>query len=945
MSLASGARLGSYEVIGPLGAGGMGEVYRGRDTRLKREVAIKVLPEALAEDPDALARFRREAELLATLNHPNIATIHGLEESDGTIAIVMELVEGETLADKIVGTGLGTPGTPRPVPLADALAIARQIADALEAAHEKGVVHRDLKPANIKITPDGNVKVLDFGLAKSMGTGVGRAGDGSRGDRGHRDPSPGSSISPTLTMSTPFGGAPGGTFEGMILGTPGYMSPEQARGKPVDRRADIWAFGCILFEMLTGTATFATGETVSDAIAAILTREPDWTALPADVPAHVRSLLRRCLQKDVKKRLRDIGDVRFEMDEDAAGAAAAPAPVIVAAPARPVWHFAIAAIVIALVAAAIGAVGVGRFAAPARVPDVTRLSFALGDGERLSRPAHQSVAISPDGTQVVYVANGRLYLRAMSALEARPIPGTDSFAENPAFSPDGRSIVYGSRTDGALKRVAVTGGAAVTICPAGAVLGLSWAHDGSILFGQEQGAKGILRVSANGGTPEVVVAVKGREDAHGPQLLPDGEHVLFTLATGTGASRWDTAQIVVQSLKTGERRTLVNGGADGRYLATGLGSPQRAGREGGHIVYGLSGVLYAVPFDARRLALTGEPVPVVEGVRASGALSGSMQFGVSDTGTLVYIPGRAAPVSDQRELGLLDRKGAVERLKLPAGAYANPRVSPDGKRLAVALEDGKGSDVWIYDLSGASPIRRLTFTGRNHLPIWSPDSRRIAFQSDRETDEAIFAQLADGSGTAERLTKPDQGTSHSPESWSPDGAQILFSATRGSTIAVWTLSLADRKTAPFGGVQSSEPTNAAFSPDGRWVAYSSTEGGRRLLVQPFPATGAKYEIAPQGTQPIWSPDGKGLIWPGDGGFQIVSVTTRPSFTVSNPVESRTGGLQMIGPSAQRTYDVTPDGRFLGTIATGSNATLVPASVKFEVVLDWFEELKAKAATR
>jgi hypothetical protein len=272
----------------------------------------------------------------------------------------------------------------------------------------------------------------------------------------------------------------------------------------------------------------------------------------------------------------------------------------------------------------------------------------------------------------------------------------------------------------------VTGGAAVTICRAGAVLGLSWAHDGSILFGQEQGAKGILRVPANGGTPEVVVAVKGREDAHGPQLLPDGEHVLFTLATGTGGGRWDTAQIAVQSLKTGARKTLVNGGTDGRYLAT------------GHIVYGLSSVLYAVPFDAQRLALTGEPVPLVEGVRASGALSGSMQFSVSNTGSLVYIPGRGLAVSDQVELGLIDRNGVVERLKLPTGAYANPRVSPDGKRVAVAIADGKGSDVWIYDLSGASPIRRLTFVGRNRLPIWSPDSQRIAFQSDREADEAIF---------------------------------------------------------------------------------------------------------------------------------------------------------------------------------------------------------------
>ena len=582
MPLPSGTRFGSYEITGPLGAGGMGEVYRARDIQLKREVAIKVLPEAFSQNPDSLARFRREAELLATLSHPGIATIHGLEEANGVVAIVMELVGGDTLAERIAQ--LARLKSQRVgMPVEEALAIARQIAEALETAHERGIVHRDLKPANIKVTPDGKVKVLDFGLAKMM----------EAPDAGSAVRRSGSSLSPTLTLSTPFGGVPGGTFQGTILGTPGYMSPEQARGKPVDRRTDIWAFGCVLFEMLSGTDAFEVGETVSDAIAAILTREPDWTALPADVPAHIRLLLRRCLQKDPQKRLRDIGDARIQIDEGPIeGALLAPM-----APPRPWWKRAVPAAIAALAAGAFVGAGMWRLRAPDHVPVVTRFSFPLGDGQQLSRPAHQFLAISPDGTQVVYVANGRLYLRALSALEATPIPGTDSAPENPAFSPDGRSIVFGSRADNALKRIAVTGGAAVTICQAGAVLGLSWAHDGSIFFGQEQGAKGILRVSANGGTPEVVIAVKGREDAHGPQLLPDGEHVLFTLATGTGGTRWDTAQIVVQSLKTGERKTLVNGGADGRYLAT------------GHIVYGLSGVLYAVPFDARRLALTAEPVP------------------------------------------------------------------------------------------------------------------------------------------------------------------------------------------------------------------------------------------------------------------------------------------------------------------------------------------------
>ena len=408
--------------------------------------------------------------------------------------------------------------------------------------------------------------------------------------------------------------------------------------------------------------------------------------------------------------------------------------------------------------------------------------------------------------------------------------------------------------------------------------------------------------------------------------------MLFTLTTGLGANRWNNAQIVVQSLKSGERKTLVTGGTDGRYLAS------------GHLVYGLGGALLAVAFDHHSLTLTGGPVAVVEGVRSSGTLSGSMQFSVSDTGSLVYLPGRVGTASDPAELAFADRTGRVEWLKLPAAAYAQPRVAPDGTRLAVAIDDGKVSDIWIYELSGDTAIRRLSSGGHNQRPIWSADSKRVAFQSDRDGDEGLFWQPADGSAAAERLTKPNAGTSHAPESWGPHGAHLLFSATTGPNTSLWTLSLADRKAAPFGAVQSTEPTNAVFSRDGRWVAYSSTEGGRRIMVQPFPATGAKYEVSVDSMYPQWSADGSELLGSGSGQFSAVRVKTQPGFSVGNPV-TIPFPLALPGPSLPRSYDVTPAGKFIGLIAPESVRTAAPIPPVFQVVLNWFEELRAKVPTR
>ena len=732
-----GRNIGSYAVTAWLGSGGMGDVYRARDARLGRDVAIKVLPSAFVSDRDRVARFTREAQVLASLNHPNIAAIYRFEEANDVKALVLELVEGPTLAECIAKG---------PIPVDDALPMARQIADALEAAHEQGIIHRDLKPANIKLRPDGAVKVLDFGLAKALERVAAPRGEAT--------------TSPTIT-------GPERTQMGMILGTAAYMSPEQAKGRQADKRSDVWAFGAVLYEMMSGRRAF-TGEDISDTLAAVLRQDVDWTALPASTPVSVRRLLARCLDRDVRQRLRDIGEARIVLAD--------PAP-----------H-------------TIGDAKGGASVSPL----VTRFRFVLGEGQQFTNPG-RLVAISPDGTRMVYSANQRLYLRSMSELEAKPIPGTEvpqGFVAEPVFSPDSRSVAFisFSRRTLTLKRIAVGGGAAVAICPLSVPFGLTWAADG-ILFGQ--GTNGIMRVSANGGKSELIVSVTRGELAHDPQMLPDGQTVLFTLAADAGTVVWDEAKVVVQRLRSGERKVLIDGGSDARYLPT------------GHIVYALDGVLFAVPFDLKRLEVTGGPIPMIEGIRRSlDTGGGTAHFSVSETGSLVYVPGPVSTTRTDSDLALIDRNGIVQQLRLPAGSYHVPRVSPDGKRVAVGTVEGKEAIVWLADLAGTSSIRRLTFTGKNRFPIWSADGQRVAFQSDREGDLGIFWQSADGIGPAERLTKPEEGTAHVPESWSPNGDVFLFGVTEGSKVSLWTFSVRDREAKPF-GVRSSAPIASAFSRDGQ----------------------------------------------------------------------------------------------------------------------------------
>jgi eukaryotic-like serine/threonine-protein kinase len=869
----------------------MGKVWRARHLALKREDALKVLPDAFASDRDRLARFQREAQVVASLNHPNIAHVYGLEQTDGVQALVMELVEGPTLADRIAQG---------PIPVDEALVIAKQIAEALEAAHEQGIIHRDMKPANIKLRPDGVVKVLDFGLAKAL--------EPMSADRSD------ATASPTITSPAMMTGV------GVLLGTAAYMSPEQARGKPVDKRSDIWAFGCVLYEMLTGKRAFADDD-VSMTLSKVLQREPDFEAFPANVPPRVRQTIRMCLRKSSRERIADIHDVRLALEGafDTSPVHATQHAVI----AQPVWRRAIGYALTSLAAAIVIAL-VMQYARTSPTPaPVSRLSFGLPDGA--VGVGSRFLNVSPDGTQLVFMtgASGRLYVRSIGEFAERPLLETSG--NSPTFSPDGRSIVFFA--DGALKRVDVTGGVAVTLCPVKVSgFGLSWSANG-IFFAQ--GNEGVFRVSPNGGTPERVVALGAGELAFGPQMLADGTTLLFTLAHGTSSDDWDAAQIVAQSIATGERKVLINGGREGRYVTS------------GHLVYARGGVLLAAPFDVRRLELAGEAVPVVDGVRRSNVDNATQHFSVSETGTLVYLPGATGTASSPVAIVIADRGGAAHRLAIPPGPYEFPRVSPNGMELAFGSTGGE-MDIWIYNMDGNSAPRRLTFGGKNRFPIWSADGRHVAFQSDRDGDLGIFWQPADGTGTAERLTKADAGTSQVPDVWSPKGDMFLFSVVKSPSRTLWSFSIADKKAERFGQIEIANgvPIAPAFSPDGRWVVYQA--GGN--YVQPNPPTGTTYQVSTDGFHPVWSRDGREIVYVrGFGRLTVISVSTQPRFQFSKPVEIPRGFNEKMAPGIGKNFDMTSDGRFIGLAAPSQGEGIVPTN-QIYVVQNWFEDLKRLAPT-
>jgi serine/threonine-protein kinase len=831
-----------------------------------------------------------------------------MEQADGTHFLVMELIEGETLAERIQRG---------PLPAEEAFRISHQIADALEAAHEKGIIHRDLKPANIKITPEGKVKVLDFGLARAM----------------EEVPAPANSNSPTISALA--------TNAGIILGTAGYMSPEQARGHTADQRSDIFSFGCVLYEMLTGRQPFP-GETITDIIASVVARDPDWRAIPANLHPKTEELVRRCLAKNRKDRYHSIADVRVELETILADPQGLKLQSARSPHQRPLWKRAIPFALTAALAAAI-AVAIMlmmRTGLPTSAI-LTRFSFVLPEDQVFTNPARNVISISPDGASIAYVANEQLYLKTMGEMQARPIPGTGPTPFGPFFSPDGRWVAFGVFSEKKLKKISIAGGPAVTISDFGAaddfansLLDASWGPDDQILIGW-QGA--ILRVPANGGNPERLITLKEGEAAHRPQILPGGAALLFTLGTTTvaGPGAWDKAQIVVQSLSSGERKVLIEGGTDARYSPT------------GHIVYVVGTTLLAVPFDVRNLRVTGGPVPIVESVRRSngGAISGggSAYFAFSSTGSIVYIP-NVVSGTQPLSLELVERTGARKALDIPIGPHNSPRVSPDGKQLAWWTEDTNESNVWVYSLSGSVPPRRFTFGGRNYRPIWTKDGQRIAFTSDREGEQqALFWQAADGSGAAERLFIGQRGERIQSESWLPDGKTLIYYAVGGD---IWMVSLGsgEKPTKLIPGAN-----NPNLSPDGRWLAYSSSESGRvQVYVQPFPLTGAKYQISTAGgDNVIWSPDGKQLYYlnePGNAQRQIyaVDIQTTPSFVIgkTTPLPIR------IMQSGARDYDITPDGKYFVALfaAPEANGDKRPPEHIY-ITLNWFEDLKQRAPVK
>ena len=817
----------------------MGEVYRATDTKLGREVAIKLLPEAFASDPERLVRFEREARLLASLNHSNIAHLYGIEAAtlaDGTTAhlIAMELVEGEDLAERLKRG---------PIPVGEALAIAKQIAEGLEEAHEKGIVHRDLKPANVKVTPDGKVKVLDFGLAKAYSADLASG------------PSADLSQSPTLAHT--------GTAAGLILGTAAYMSPEQARGRAVDKRADIWAFGVVLFEMLTAKRLFG-GETVSDVLAAVLTREVDWTELPLGTPAGVHRLLRRCLDRDPRTRLRDIGEARVAVVPD--GAAAAPAKAVDGkARARRLSPWVAALGVVVLTLAGIVAGRMAPRTEKIQAPPLVR--FTLDTGQALlSASWHQfgGLAVSRDGQRLAWVASDgkvdRLYQRRMDSLETRALPETAG-ASNPFFSPDGRWI--GFFADRMLKKISVEGGAPVALAPVRDNRGGSWSDGDEIVFAPDSFG-GLLRIPAGGGSPAPLTeldASRGEMSHRWPSVVAGAGAVVFTVKT-KGLQTFDDAPIVAVSLKSGERKSVLEGGTGASYSSS------------GHLVYARGGELLAVPFDSVRLAVTGAPFTALEGVSHSRG-TGSVHYALSRTGTLVSLPGSVDV--DNRMLVRSDREGRMETLTRETRPFIMVRTSPDGRRLALWI--GTADDeLWTYEIDRGI-LARLAPGATN--PVWSPDGEWIVFSGTRGNDD-LSRVRADGSGAPEPLLKRTR--SRVPTSISPDGRFLAFTEDSPETASdVWTLSLDTRETHLVLGTHFNESA-PTFSPDGRLLAYVSDETGHaEVYVQPFPGPGAKRQVSVGGgTSPVWGrPQGE-IFYQNGTAMMTVSVQTGASLQSSPP---------------------------------------------------------------
>ena len=777
MSLSPGTKLGVYEIVAPLGKGGMGEVFRARDTKLGRDVAIKVLTDELTTE-ERLARFEREARLLASLNHPNIATLYGLENEDGIVFLVMELIEGRTLAEMIAAGAL---------PVDEALPLFRQIADALESAHAKGIVHRDLKPANIMVTPDGRIKVLDFGVAKAFATG---------------ETTTASSDLMTLTRD--------GTTPGVVVGTVAYMSPEQARGQTVDNRTDIWSFGCCLFEALSGKPAFG-GKTASDILARILERDPDWERLPKDTPEPIHVLLRRCLAKEPRSRLHAIADARLDLEDIQPGAKTTESDGIKKGP----MLFA----AIGIIAFAAGAWILGT--SSTSLPRPSRTIIPLAPGES----ATADLAISPDGNHIVYAAS-RLYHRALDQWEATPIPESEG-ARMPFFSPDSQWIGFLSGTR--LMKVALSGGAPILVSEIAVnARGASWSED--VVVVAPRNSAGLSKVAPDGGDPQILTSLntERREKSHRyPDVLPGGKAALFTLGTGDIES-WDEASIELLSLETGEHRTLLEGGTDARYSPT------------GHIVYARENSLLAVPFDLTSLELTGTPVRVVDGVAINA--NGDAAFGLSRDGELLYTPSRGP--RGRRRVVWVDRDGRTAPFIEEPRRFRNVEFSPDGRFLAFEV-GGANETIWLYELARGN-LTRFTFRFDNATPQWSPNGETLVFTSDRDGPFNLFQRAVNGNDPAERLATSDD--IQLPGSWTPEGDSLVFAEPRpGTGFDIWRLRLSGDRV-PEAVLQ--EPYNERrprLSPDGRWLAYVSDESGQNeVYIRSFPEIGSKRQVSIDG---------------------------------------------------------------------------------------------------
>ena len=889
-----GTTISHYKVLEKIGEGGMGVVYRATDTKLNRDVALKILPEQFASDSQRMARFQREAEVLASLDHPNIGQIFGIEEAGQTKALVLQLIEGPTLAERIAQG---------PIPVEDALKIALQITEGLEAAHGKGVIHRDLKPANIKITPEGQVKILDFGLAKLFE---------------EESPITDISQSPTLTAAA--------TRAGVILGTAAYMSPEQASGAATDKRVDIWSFGVVLFEMLTGRQMF-TGKTVSHILADVLRAEPDWNNLPAGLHPRLRMLLERCLEKEAKDRLSGISDARVDIQKalaDPSGVLVQPTGDVVQAPRRRILPW-----VLAVVLSAVVGVAVWSVMSPAP-PRLARFAISEAPNVSFITRSAPSVTISPDGTRIVYVGPGsQLYVRAVDQLDAVALRG--GVGINPFISPDGNWVGFRDGSDNTLKKVSIHGGPPVVLSEGfGGIAGASWGADGTIIFGTYQ-PNGLFRVSAAGSEErEVLTNLEEGESGHRwPEILPGGRIVLFTVEKGQGESNREIAAL---NLETGERKLLIPGGSNPHYAAT------------GHIVYGLDGTLRAVPFDLDAVEVKGDPIPVLEGVVTQAR--GDAHFSLANDGTLVYVPETGGGVAEQLTFVWVDREGREEPVAAEPRVYQEFSLSPDGTKIAVRVIGPENQDVWIYDLVRDTQMRLTFDPAIEAFPIWTPDGQRVAFGGQ---GISLSWKAADGTGEVETLV--ESPSNQVPQAFSPDGTALVFwdRNSPGGGANLGMLSLEGERISTLLLETEFDEQNAALSPDGRWMAYESNESGEfEVYVRPFPdVTGGRWQVSSGGGGwPLWSPNGRELFYTGSEGMMAVPIETEPIFT-----QGTVNLLFDLGPywrpsggAPWRRIDISPEGdRFL-MLKEGSGSDETAAATSIIVVLNWFEELKRLVPT-